>query len=187
MGDEWTLRRYDPSSGYDRDGLVYLLQVAYSRSYAGRRAGVSGHLRDEAGIGRKGAKVDPELELRMRAWLETYRPIWLWLLDHADVTLAVDRTNPDRWIWGWLVTSGDDVIHALGVKRDMIRAGVGMEIARDLCGSRWGRKQVLTLELPQFVGQSSGYKGTDIIGRRPFEWYLDPTWLLVHMGVGRAA
>jgi len=177
---EWIVRPYDPN-GYDEDGLHYLLGVAYSRSRSGRRAGVSGHRDGGGGIGQRQSGDDADMVARQRAYLAAHAPIWRWLLDHADVTLAVDRTQPERWIIGWAVTSGDDVVHAIGVKRDWIKVGCGWDIVRDLVGDRIGQHQVLTLELPQFRSGPSSYRSSDIVGERPTRWSLDPTWLLTRM------
>lgn len=178
---DWVLRPFNRET--DEDGLYYCLGVAYSRSGAGRRAGAT-----RAGW-RSSDEVTPvpeaETIAKQRAFLEAHRPVWNWLLENAEVTLAVDRKCPDDSIWGWLVTSGADVLHALGVKRDMIKAGFGEEIARDLLGDRMQRFQVTTLELPQLRANRVGWKpSSEAIGfDRPKVWGLDPTWLLTRMCV----
>lgn len=172
---EWILRPFNAET--DADWLYYALGVSYSRGAAGRRANAS-----RAGVRMRTpdspvpdqAAVDQQV-----AFLESHRPIWNWLLANADVTVAVDRHNPDHSIWAWAVTTGDDVIHAVGVKRDMIVAGFGRELVEDLLGDRMRRFQVVTLELPQMRSNRQGWKPSkDLLGfDRPKEWALDPAWL----------
>jgi len=163
--------------------MYYYLGVAYSRSSAGRRAEASRagwRVRDETSPIPNQETVD-----KQRAFLESHRPIWNWLLANAEVLLAVDRLNPHTSIWAWAVTSGPDVIHAIGVKRDMIAAGFGRELVDDLIGERMQRFQVATLELPQMRANRRGWKASkDLLGfDRPKEWSLDPTWLITRMCV----
>jgi hypothetical protein len=165
----------------DRHGLVTMLGVAYTRTNAGRRAGAW----KAGGASRDAAVAVPVAEAREQAFLEAHRPVWTWLLDHVDVSLIVDPDDPTI-IWAWLLTSGDDVIHAVGCKRSFCERKSGevplsVELVADILGDRLSRHQVCTLELPQMRTRSSGSIGLD----RPQEWSLDPTWLLTRMGVGR--
>jgi hypothetical protein len=174
---DWILRPYNA----DTDDLYYLLGVAYSRGSAGRRAGAS-----RAGWTKSDpAHPVPDQESidAQKAFLEAHRPIWNWLLENADVEVAVDRLRPDTRIWGWCITSGPDVVHALGVKRDLIEAGFGREIAMDLLRDRWDRFQVVTLELPQMRAPRHGWRPSkDMLGfDKPKQWSLDPTWLVTRM------
>jgi hypothetical protein len=164
---EWALRPYDAST--DEAALYYLLGVAYARSRAGYRAGAS-----EAGRRRDGAEHD-EVAAR-RAFMDSHRPVWTWLLEHADVTLAVDRERPDQ-IWAWLVTSEPNVVHAVGCKRSLIEAKLAVEVVRDMLGHRLHEHQVCSLELPQLRTRRGDAIGMD----RPQLWSLDPTWLLTRM------
>lgn len=179
---EWTRRAFEDR---DKDPLLYLLGVSYTRSRAGQRAGASK-------VGTSGATdpnrpttgADPEVRAKEKAFLEAHRPIWTWLFDHADVELVVD---PDEGhiLWGWLITSGDTVVHAVGCKRSFCERLPGelplsVDLIRDLLGERLRKHQVLSLELPQLRTRGSGSIGLD----RPQEWSLDPTWLLSRM-VGR--
>lgn len=176
---DWILRPYRAES--DEDALYYLLGIAYTRGSAGRRANAS-----RAGW----VKSDPAHPVpdqsaldSQRAFLDAHRPIWNWLLTNADIEVAVDRERPDTRIWGWLVTSGPDVVHAVGVKRDLIEAGFGREIAMDMLRERWGAFQVVTLELPQLRAPRHGWRPSkDMLGfDKPKAWSLDPTWLLTRM------
>ncbi len=174
---DWDLRPYNADT--DEGGMMYFLGVGYTRSRAGWRAGASG-----AGE-RRGTTPDTTALTRQRAFLDACAPIWSWLLEHADVTLAVDPLDPVDSIWGWIVTSKPNVVHALGCKRSVIKAGLGKDIIMDLAGDRWRTHQVTTLELPQIRLTTTTYKSGHIVDmRQPQEWSLDPTWLLVRM-VGR--
>lgn len=98
-------------------------------------------------------------------------------MQHADISLVVDPEAP-QIIWAWLVASGDDVVHAVGVKRSLVENGLAQDVVRDLLGDRLRRHQVCTLELPQMRTRG----GNDAIGiDRPREWSMDPTWLLTRM------
>ena len=172
--NEWLVRDFDPA--LDTDAFLYILGVTYARSRAGRRAGAWR-------AGRDGSVEQPSTVdiAKQKAFLEAHRPIWRWLFEHADVKLAVDPDAP-HIIFAWLVTSGPDVIHAVGCKRSLNESGPepgpGADIVRDLLGDRLSRHQVLTLELPQLFA----HKGTDFIGiERPKTWGIDPTWLLTRM------
>lgn len=151
---------------------MYLLGVDYARSRAGERARANG-------AGKSNGTPDPESVDRQKAFLAAHRPIWLWLLEHAEVVLACDRHDPDS-IWGWALTSGPTVVHAVGCKRDIVDLGFAKDITRDLLGERLTQHQVCTLELPRLRTKAHHAIGID----RPREWSLDPTWLLVRM-VGR--
>jgi hypothetical protein len=174
-GEDWQFRAYDPD--LDEGGMMYLLGVSYSRGRAGWRAGASG-----AGETRQGSTPDQAVVDRQKAFLDTHAPIWRWLLANADVRLAVDPMKPDTDIWGWIITSEPNVIHALGVKRSVIKAGLGKELVLDLARDRWREHQVVTLELPQLRQATSTYKSSHIVDvNRPHEWSLDPSWLLTRM------
>lgn len=167
----WLIRPYEAESA-DDEALYYMLGITYARSRAGLRAGAHR-------VGRPD-QPDQDAIARQRAFLAVHRPIWSWLLEHADVQLAVDPGAP-HIVWAWLVTSGDDVVHAVGAKRTAIEGGIAQDIVRDLLGDRLRRHQVCSLELPQMRTRGS----SDALGiDRPREWSLDPTWLLTRM-VGR--
>lgn len=125
-------------------------------------------------------------ETQRRAFEAKMRPLWAWLLANCDVHLVVDPEHPDTSIWAWMVTSGPDVLHAIGCKTSVIEAGLCHDVVMELLGERWKTPQVLTLELPQMRASNPGWKrpkawfGFD----RPAKWWLDPTWFAVRM-VGR--
>jgi hypothetical protein len=167
------LRR--PLMESDESALHYLLGVSYTRTKAGRRAGVDG-----AGDTAPGRSTSPEAVARQKAFLHALSPVWTWLLDNADVTLLVDPDEP-QIIWSWLITSGD-VIHAVGVKRSFCERidgdlPVSVDMVTEMLGDRLERHQVCSLELPQMRSRGSGTIGLD----RPREWSLDPTYLLMRM------
>lgn len=174
--DDWVFRPYD--ADLDESGMMYLLGVAYTRTKAGWRAGASG-----AGRTREANADDRESVAKQQAFLAAHAPIWRWLLENADVTLAVDPQNPETDIWGWMIASGPDVLHALGCKRSVVKAGLGPELVRALAADRWHRHQVLTLEMPNLRSSvHSKFKSLDIVDLvRPHEWSLDSTWLLTRM------
>lgn len=182
----WTLRAFDESTDAD---LRYLLGIAYCRTHAGRRAGAS-----RAGGSRNdrereaGSTTDADTVAKQRAFLESMRPVWDWLLANATTTLAVDPEKPSI-IWGWLITSESNVVHAVGVKRSIVQAKLAVDLVTDMLGERLKRHQVCSLELPQFRGRRrDGTYPPDAIGiERPREWSLDPTWLLTRMREARAA
>lgn len=163
----WLLRPYD--ARLDEDGLLHFLGTGYFWSNAGRRAGVD----------RK--PLTAEDELRRREFLSLYEPMWRWLLVNAEVTVAVDPEHPDTSIWGWLVTSGETVVHAIGCKTDIVDVGLARDIVLDLLGPRWRTFQLTTLELPQLRSQPENKpKIRNIFGfDRPSKWALDPSWLAV--------
>lgn len=177
--DGYDLRPYNGSEA-DESGLMYLLGVSYTRTKAGWRAGASG-------AGRTRTETDQheraDVVAKQQAFLAAHAPIWRWLLEHADVTLAVDRESPDTDIWGWMVTSGPSVLHAIGCKRSVVKAGLGPEVIRKLAGERWSTHQVLTLELPNLRSSAgSKFKSLDVVDLcRPYEWSIDPTWLITRM------
>ena len=166
--EPWLIRPYMPESA-DDEALYYMLGIAYSRSRAGRRAGA-------CGAGRK-VSGPPSVEdiAKQKAFMAVHRPIWTWLLAHADVSLVVDPEAP-HIIWAWLVTT-DDVVHAVGCKRSIVEAGFSQDIVRELLGDRLTRHQVCSLELPQMRTRGDSAIGLD----RPQTWSLDPTWLLTRM------
>lgn len=174
----WLIRPYDPDTD---DGLMGLVAVAYTRSRAGMRAGASR-------AGRPPRKnpdgtrevLNEDMVLKQRAFMAAHKVVWDWLLEHADVQIAVDREAP-HIIWAWLITSGN-VIHAVGCKRSLIEAGIAKDVVRDILGDRLRQHQVCSLELPQMATYSNK---TEAIGiDRPANWSMDPTWLLTRM-VGR--
>jgi len=170
----WVTRAYEPESD-DSEALHYMLGVGYTRSRAGLRAGAHR-------AGRPGGKGPERDDIeRQRAFLASLSPIWAWLLEHADTTLAVDREKP--WIiLGWCIVSEPNVVHAVGVKRNFCEPIEGdapsVDIVRELLGERLKKHQVCTLELPQMATRGNGVIGLD----RPRDWSLDPTWLLLRMG-----
>jgi len=168
---EWLVRPYDSA---DEDAMHYLLGIAYTRCRSGMRAGA-------ARAGRTVVGPPGEAVARQRAFLAAHRPIWAWLLAEASVALAVDPEAP-QIIWAWLVTSGDDVVHAVGAKRSLIAAGLAAEVVRDMLGSRLDRHQVCSLELPQMRTIGSEGIGID----RPRLWSLDPSYLVTRMGAKAA-
>lgn len=190
VDDPWLFRPYSGSEE-DRDAMFYLLSVAYSRTSAGRRAGADS-LGRKRWLGRDGEPLQetPEervaREARVHAFKMAHGPIWEWLLEHAEVTLAVDRERPETDVWGWLVTSGPDVLHAVGCKRSVIKAGLGEELVGQMVGDRWKRFQVLTLEMPGLCapGRTRPPTSDQVRLSRPHTWSIDPTWLLTRM-VGR--
>lgn len=178
---DWLTRPFDAE---DADALRYMLGISYTRSRAGQRAGVR-HAGGSKPLGAPAIPPDAETIARHKAFLEAHRPIWQWLFEHADIELVVDPDEP-HIIWGWLLTSGHDVIHAVGCKRSFTERSDGHErlsvdLVRFLLGDRARRHQVCTLELPQLATRGSGVIGMD----RPREWSIDPSWLITRMGVGR--
>lgn len=161
---------------------MYFLGVSYCRSSAGKRAGAN-RAGWTQGDDPKHPVVDAEAVARQQAYLRQMRPVWRWLLDHADVTLAVDPESPDTSIWAWMITSGPEVLHAIGCKRSIIDVGLCRDIVHDLLGERWNAFQVLTLELPQMRAARLGWKPPkDWFGfDRPTRWVIDPAWVASHM------
>lgn len=187
LQDPWELRPYAPET--DETAMLYMLGVGYTRSRAGIRAGASraggNDPPEQAADGTMVKPPPPSTDdiAKQRAFIDAHRPVWKWLLDHADVTLVVDREMPSV-IWAWLVSS-DDVVHAVGCKRSFTTRRrndpppISVDIVSAMLGDRLTRHQVCSLELPQMRTRGPGAIGID----RPREWSLDPTWLLVHMGV----
>ena len=169
-----------------------LLGVSYSRSRAGEQAGAA-HAGGSRGITNPGRK-SPEQIVRERAFVEAHRPIWAWLLRNADVHVVVDP-DEQHIVHGWIITSGDDVLHAVGVKRPFCyqsREDAGKselppsaDLARFMLGDRLRRRQICTLELPQLCHsfwERGGALWSGAIGlARPRQWSIDPTWLLTRM------
>lgn len=183
---DWVKRPFDAAS--DTDPLHYMLGISYTRSKAGQRAGASraggSRERDDKGTPRPSGAPDHEAIAKQKAFLAAHRPIWAWLMEHADVEIVCDPQAP-HIIWGWLVTSGDTVVHAVGCKRSFTEREPGsvplsVDLVSDLLGERLTKHQVCSLELPQLFTRGSGSIGLD----RPREWSLDPTWLVSRM-VGR--
>ncbi len=174
----WLRREYRPE---DKGPLLYLLGVSYCRSRAGARAGASrsGGSREEF----EGPPSGPNYDIvaQQRAFMEAHRPIWLWLLENADVELVVDPVEQDT-IFGWMATSGPTVLHTVGCKRNFCEREPGelpvsVDLVTELLGERMQRHQVCTLETPQLRPRGSGSIGIE----RPRLWSLDPTWLLTRM------
>lgn len=154
---------------------MYMLGTSYKRTRAGRRAGAFKVGDDEPG-------PDPVAKAREQAFLEAHKPVWLWLLKNAEVSLLVDPEDP-QIIYAWMLTSGPDVLHAVGCKRSFCERKPGelppsVDLVSAILEGRLRRHQVLTLELPQLRVRGSGTIGLD----RPQEWSLDPTWLVTRMG-----
>lgn len=174
VADQWAFRSLEEG---DPEALHYMLGVSYTRSRAGRRAGAS-----RAGGSHEGASSAEEID-RQKAFIAVHRPIWTWLFENADVTIACDAGAP-HIILGWLITSGDSVVHAVGCKRSLTDRNGGLPLSVDLVaallGDRLNKHQVCTLELPQMRKMGSGTIGLD----RPHTWSLDPSWLLTRM-IGR--
>lgn len=168
---EWLLRPYDAST--DEDGLMYLLGMNYCRSSAAKRAGVQATNEPTA----------PDAAARQRVFLNDCRPVWRWLLESAETLVAVDAESPETSIWGWMITSGPEVLHAIGCKRSIIEAGLCQELVLDMLGERWTTPQVMTLELPQMREGRPGWppKKEWFNFARPAQWVLDPCWLARHM------
>lgn len=86
------------------------------------------------------------------AWWEMHQPIVTGLLRQADVVVACDPERVDyapgkpAIVWGWMV-SGVDVVFGLGIKRIVSNAGFGVDLARDLLGTRLERRQRTVMDL----------------------------------------
>ena len=147
----YLIRRYDPALDL---GIESLLSVSYTRSLSAKK-----EQRDK--------------------FIERHKPVWRWLLEHADVTVAVDELAPDTSIWAWLVTSEPNYVHAIGAKRSVIEAGLAVDVVSELLGQRLTREQAITLELPQLRAQRPGWRpSNEFIGLdRPKLWYFDPGFL----------
>lgn len=174
--------------------MYYVLGVGYARSRAGSRAGASGtggseeravpvdiRAWREAYLGVHMKSWHPDPTVRQKAFWGAHHPIWEWLLKNADVTLVVDPEQQNI-IWGWMVTSGDEVLHAIGCKRSFCERVAGepplsVDLVGALLGDRLHRHQVCSLELPQMRVKGKDTTGLD----RPREWSMDPTWLLTRM------
>lgn len=170
-----------PATDADRDPLLYMLGVSYCRSRAGQRAGAcrSGGSREEEEGPPRGPNYDAIA--KQKAFMEAHRPVWLWLLEHADVELVVDP-GEQHILWGWLISSGPTVIHTVGCKRSLTERDAGelpvsVDLVTALLGERMKKHQVCTLEIPQLRPRGSGSIGLE----RPREWSLDPTWLVSRM------
>ncbi len=176
----WLIRPYDPTLEHDGqreiDGLMYFLGIGYTRTRAGERACASHAGGSRAAEDREGGtKKDQATIDRERAFIDAHRFIWAWILENAEVSVAVDREKPSR-IWAWLATSGS-VIHAVGCKRSLITNQLSGEVVRELLGDRLRKHQVCSLELPQMRTRGREAIGID----RPSSWSLDPSWLLTRI------
>lgn len=131
---DWVKRAYDPET--DEDAVLF----TWIRSLAGSRYGTQ--------LGAHVAESDAA-----RDFWDAHRPMVLRLMDASDIVVICD---PDRatvsadgppLIWGWLCTEGEELIHYVLVKRNVVREGLGADIVRDLLGSRLSRPQRYTFEL----------------------------------------
>lgn len=175
---DWLQR---PFMDADEDPLIYLLGVSYTRSRAGQRAGASRAGGSRDGESERPSAPDHDAIAKQKSFLEAHRPIWQWLFKHADVSLVCDPEMPSI-IWGWLITTSHDVVHAVGCKRSFTdrkagEAPLSIDLVKELLGDRLDRFQVCSLELPQMRQKGSGSIGLD----RGRSWSLDPTWLLSRM------
>ncbi len=184
----WVFRPYEAVR--DEEALMYMLSVGYTRSRAGQRARANAAGRPRRRPDGSLEPVDPQAIERQKTFIGLHRPIWMWLLENAEVTLAVDRDAQDI-IWAWLITSGADVVHVVGCKRKLcevprgtLASPISVEVVRDMLGERLGRHQVCTLELPQMARFSLRSEAIGI--ERPREWSMDPTWIATRM-MARAA
>jgi hypothetical protein len=151
--------------------MLHILGIGYARSRAvARIVGPFSGPPDE-----RGDKRTPEQKAAIEAFLAAMSPLWAWLLENADVTLACDSEDPES-IWAWMVTSAPNVVHAVGCKRSLVEAGLSADVVRETLGEeRLSTHQVCTLELPQMRTKGGVPIGLD----RPRSWSLDPTWLLL--------
>lgn len=128
------------------------------------------HARDTLESGLSQAHVDGHPD-EIRAW-KILQPIVTCLVRQAEVIVACD---PERStyepglpavIWGWAVTEAETV-HGVGIKRSVVRAGLGEDLARDLLGERLTTPQRTTFELVDLAK----------LKLIPKEWRRDRGWL----------
>ena len=157
----------------DEDALVYLWTASYCRGREGEERGA--HVRQV-----------PVRESTSSAYVrERTRELWAEQAPLVEKLLAAPWTvtevvcDPERVyagangpavVWGFACTSGD-VIHHVGVKRDVVKAGFGPDIVRDLLGSRLERPCTFTHEL---VEMRTGSCGVRLPASWGWEWNL---WL----------
>lgn len=165
---DWIKRGYIPAE--DEDALVYLWCSSYLRSCEGIDRGA--HL--EHGRGAEERSSPAVREAARKMWAEQ-APLVEVLLASTDVEVICDPQRPlttaegPAVIWGFAATTGD-VVHFVCVKRDVVKAGFGPDIVRDLLGSRLERPCYFTHEL---VEMRTGACGV----RLPRNWGWDSLWL----------
>jgi hypothetical protein len=165
---EWTKRAYIPSE--DEDALVYLWCASYLRSLEGIARGA--HL--EHGRAAEERTSPAVREAARKMWAEQ-APLVELLLSTTDVQVVCDPARPltspagPAVIWGFASTTGD-VVHYVCVKRDVVKAGFGADIVRDLLGDRLERACTHTHDL---VEMRTGTCGV----RLPRNWGWDSLWL----------
>lgn len=168
--NEWLKRPYVRED--DEDACLYLWVSSYLRSEEGiaRGAFVPGGNR-EASATREAARS---------MWAEQ-APLVEVLLASTDVEVVVDPLRPHASadgpavIWGFAATTGD-VVHYVCVKRDVVKAGFGPDIVRDLLGSRLDRPCSFTHQLVEML--PTGRSTPPPCGVRvPPGWGWDSLWL----------
>lgn len=99
----------------------------------------------------------------------THRTGILRAMAEASITVACDSGDPSV-IWGW-IAAGPGVVHYVFVAAEVVRAGVGHEVA-------------MALILP-YAGEMTGYTMEQVELRRlkalPPQWYPDFTYWLRSM------
>lgn len=124
---EWIKRPFDPSNKDDRDGICYMWIRSYAHSSYGMRRGAN-------------FKNTPEA----RSFWEEHVAFIEQLMNRSAITIACDPDFP-RSIYGWIALEGD-ALHYLFITRDSVKAGIGLEIARDLLDGRLERPTMYTME-----------------------------------------
>ncbi len=145
---EWLKRPYG-SHKDDEDGVIYQWIRSYAHSSYGMHQGAHKRHTPEA----------------FRFW-EQHRPFILALMRSSEITLACDA-GAEHVIWGWLATQGDTV-HYCFVKRSVVKAGLGLEIVKDLLGERLTKQTPYTMELVEMRRVPGLYI--------PRQWYPDFTF-----------
>lgn len=159
---DWLKRPYDPAT--DEDGVVYTWLRSYARSRYGMSLGAHRPNTDEA-----------------REFWDEHRPLVLDLIARSTITIACDPGAP-AVIWGWVAIEGP-WLHYVFVKRNVVRAGIGVDIVRDLLGELVKKPMAYTLEQVEMWGLrrdhierrdkfASGADGIDF----PPQWYPDFTY-----------
>ncbi len=167
MSTDWLKRASLPE---DEDALVFLWCTSYMRSLEGEERGA--YLRHGS---ESNQKAVPEVrEARRELWAEQ-APLVEVLLAKCTVEVVCDPERPvagpdgPAVLWGFACTSGD-VVHYVCVKRNVVKAGFGADIVRDLLGSRLQRPCWFTHDL---VEMRTGACGV----RLPGLWGWDSLWL----------
>ncbi len=171
MTPEWIKRPYLPAE--DEDAVVYLWNASYARGDEGQERGA--HVRELAARESAGSAC---VRSNVRELWAEQAPLVERLVGAPWVTTEVVcdpervRTTADgpAVVWGFAATSGD-VVHYLVVKRDVVKAGFGPDIVRDLLGDRLERPCTFTHEL---VEMTSGRCGVKLPRSWRWEWSL---WL----------